>query len=119
MISWDKDILAYDSAHVLSLMIYLHIIVSSPMLMYLIYYVAVRNKDGLSLSVAGRAEGGQEFANYKIDKNEITLGNLITMKSSLGYGASDYLYYKRRNGTAAATLRACLGNGGFKWMGED
>lgn len=32
-------------------------------------------------------------------------GNLITMKSSLGYGARDYLYYKRRSGTASATLR--------------
>ncbi|XP_021316054.1 uncharacterized protein LOC110435060 isoform X2 [Sorghum bicolor] len=50
------------------------------------------------------APGGQEFAQYTIDRNSITFGNLITMKSKLGYGARDYLYYKRRCGNAIATL---------------
>jgi hypothetical protein len=39
-----------------------------------------------------------------IDRDEVTFGNLITMKSNLGYGARDYLYYKRRCGNALATL---------------
>lgn len=50
------------------------------------------------------ALGGQEFAQYTIDRDSITFGNLITMKSNLGYGARDYLYYKRRCGNAVATL---------------
>ncbi|XP_021310197.1 uncharacterized protein LOC110433011 isoform X3 [Sorghum bicolor] len=50
------------------------------------------------------ALGGQDFAQYTIDKDSITFGNLITMKSNLGYGARDYLYYKRRCGNTVATL---------------
>jgi hypothetical protein len=49
------------------------------------------------------ALGGQEFAQYTIDRDSIMFGNLITMKSNLGYGARDYLYYKRC-GNAVATL---------------
>lgn len=51
------------------------------------------------------ALGGQEFATYTIPRNEVTFGNLITMKSGLGYSSRDYLYYKKRSGNAGATLR--------------
>lgn len=51
------------------------------------------------------ALGGQEFASYTITKDELTFGNLITMKSGLGYASRDYLYYKKRCGNAVATLK--------------
>ncbi|RLN33888.1 uncharacterized protein C2845_PM03G29670 [Panicum miliaceum] len=50
------------------------------------------------------ALGGQDFAQYKIDRDQLTFGNLISIKSTLGYGARDYLYYKRRCGNVVATL---------------
>jgi len=50
------------------------------------------------------APGGQQFAQYTIARDELMFGNLITMKSNLGYGTRDYLYYKRRSGNSIATL---------------
>jgi len=47
---------------------------------------------------------GQQFAQYTIARDDLTFGNLITMKSNLGYGTRDYLYYKRRSGNSIATL---------------
>jgi hypothetical protein len=54
----------------------------------------------------GSDEGEEFVKTYKIDKSQITLGNLTTMKSRLGYGSRDYMYYKQRsaNDPAAATL---------------
>ncbi|KAL6631317.1 hypothetical protein ACP70R_028167 [Stipagrostis hirtigluma subsp. patula] len=37
--------------------------------------------------------------------SDLTFGNLITLKSQLGYGVRDYLYYKRRCGDGVATLK--------------
>lgn len=48
---------------------------------------------------------GQEFNRYILDRTQLTFGNLITMKSNMGYGVRDYLYYKRRCGNAVATLK--------------
>jgi hypothetical protein len=47
------------------------------------------------------SQGGQESANYRISRDELTLTKLINMKLNLGYSARDYLYYKRRCGNAA------------------
>ena len=49
------------------------------------------------------APGGQQFAQYTIARDELMFGNLITMKSNLGYGTRDYFYYKR-SGNSVATL---------------
>jgi hypothetical protein len=45
----------------------------------------------------GSDEGEEFVKTYKIDKSQITLGNLTTMKSRLGYGSRDYMYYKQRS----------------------
>ena len=47
---------------------------------------------------------GQQFAQYTIAKDDLMFGKLITIKSNLGYGTRDYLYYKRRSGNSVATL---------------
>ena len=54
----------------------------------------------------GSEEGEQFVKAYRVDKSQITLGNLTTMKAKLGYGSRDYMYYKKRNpdNHAAATL---------------
>ncbi|PUZ66861.1 hypothetical protein GQ55_3G377500 [Panicum hallii var. hallii] len=51
------------------------------------------------------AHAGQELIQYEIDWSNLTFGNLLTMKSHMGYGVRDYLYYKRRGGNAVATLK--------------
>jgi hypothetical protein len=53
-------------------------------------------------------QGGQqglEFFQYEVERSNISFGNLLTMKSHLGYGVRDYLYYKKRCGNAVATLQ--------------
>ncbi|KAL6643598.1 hypothetical protein ACP70R_018364 [Stipagrostis hirtigluma subsp. patula] len=54
----------------------------------------------------GTEEGEQFSKAYRVDKRHITLANLTTMKSKLGYGSRDYMYYKQRSADdpAAATL---------------
>lgn len=54
----------------------------------------------------GSEEGQVSTQAYSIVKSEITLGNLTTLKSKLGYGSRDYMYYKKRSvdDPAAATL---------------
>ena len=47
------------------------------------------------------APGGQQFAQYIIARDDLTFGNLITMKSNLGYRTRDYLYYKRSDNSVA------------------
>ena len=54
----------------------------------------------------GTEEGEQFVKAFRVDKCHITLANLTTMKSRLGYGSRDYMYYKQRSvdDPAAATL---------------
>ena len=55
----------------------------------------------------GSEEGQELVKTYKIDKSQITLGTLTTMKSKLGYGSREYMYYKKRSvdDPVAATLK--------------
>lgn len=55
----------------------------------------------------GSEEGQQFLKSYRVPKSDITLGNLTTIKSRLGYGSRDYMYYKERSAAdpAAATLK--------------
>lgn len=46
----------------------------------------------------------QEFAEIEIDRNDLTFGNLLTMKSRLGYSVRDFLYYKKRCGNGVAKM---------------
>jgi hypothetical protein len=46
----------------------------------------------------------KDFAEIDLDRNDITFGSLLTMKSRLGYNVRDFLYYKKRNGNNGATL---------------
>jgi hypothetical protein len=39
-----------------------------------------------------------------VDKDDITLGLLLTMTSRFGYSVRDFLYYKKRSGNNVATL---------------
>jgi hypothetical protein len=54
----------------------------------------------------GSEEGEELFKKYTIDKSKISLGSLTTLKSKLGYGSRDYMYYKKRvvDDPASATL---------------
>jgi len=45
----------------------------------------------------GTEEGEQFHRSFSIEKSLLTLRNLITLKSKLGYGSRDYMYYKRRS----------------------
>jgi hypothetical protein len=40
----------------------------------------------------------------KVNKNDITFGELLTMKSCLGYTVRDFLYYKKRSANNVVTL---------------
>jgi hypothetical protein len=40
----------------------------------------------------------------KVKKDDVTFGNLLTLKSRLGYNMRDFLYYKKRSGNNVATL---------------
>ena len=40
----------------------------------------------------------------KVNKNDITFGELLTMKSHLGYTVTVFLYYKKRSANNVATL---------------
>jgi len=54
----------------------------------------------------GTEEGEQFYKAFAIDKSKILLGNLTTLKSKLGYGSRDYMYFKKRSvdDPASATL---------------
>jgi hypothetical protein len=45
----------------------------------------------------GTEEGEQFHRSFSIEKSLLTLGNLISLKSKLGYGSRDYMYYNRRS----------------------
>jgi hypothetical protein len=36
-------------------------------------------------------ESAQDIAEIELDRNDLTLGNLLTMKSHLGYSVRDFL----------------------------
>jgi hypothetical protein len=40
------------------------------------------------------APSPQDIAEIELDRNELTFGNLLTMKTRLGYSVRDFLYYK-------------------------
>lgn len=46
----------------------------------------------------------QDIAEIELERHELTFGNLLTMKSRLGYNMRDFLYYKKRSGNNVATL---------------
>lgn len=46
----------------------------------------------------------RDIAEIKLDRIDLTFGNLSTMKSRLGYSVRDFLYYKKRSGNNVATL---------------
>ena len=74
------------------------------MLIFLIIFYDSSEQTWTIFFTCKGALGGQDFAQYTIDRDQLTFCNLISMKSNLWYGARDYLYYKRRCGNAIATL---------------
>jgi len=54
----------------------------------------------------GSEEGEERVKTYRAYLGQITIGNLTTMKSKLGYRSRDYMYYKKRSleDPAQATL---------------
>jgi hypothetical protein len=46
----------------------------------------------------------QDIAEIELERHELTFGNLLPMKSRLGYNMRDFLYYKKRSGNNVATL---------------
>ena len=47
-------------------------------------------------------EGEERVKTYRAYLGQITIGNLTTMKSKLGYRSRDYMYYKKRSTEAPA-----------------
>ena len=50
----------------------------------------------------GSKEGQERVKTYRAYVGQITIGNLTTMKSKLGYRSRDYMYYKKRSAEAPA-----------------
>ena len=50
----------------------------------------------------GSEEGQERVKTYRAYVGQITIGNLTTMKSKLGYRSRDYMYYKKRSAEAPA-----------------
>ena len=50
----------------------------------------------------GSEEGEERVKTYRAYLGQITIGNLTTMKSKLGYRSRDYMYYKKRSAEAPA-----------------
>ena len=50
----------------------------------------------------GSEEGEERVKTYRAYLGQITIGNLTTMKSKLGYRSREYMYYKRRSAEAPA-----------------
>ena len=48
----------------------------------------------------GSEEGEERVKTYRAYLGQITIGNLTTMKSKLGYRSRDYMYYKKRSAEA-------------------
>jgi hypothetical protein len=48
----------------------------------------------------------REYVMFKIDKGDIKLSTLTSLKDQLGYAVRDFLYYKKRCGRDEATLQA-------------
>jgi hypothetical protein len=74
---------------------------------FIFAFICRTDDEWIMYVVCKGSDEGEEFVKaYRIDKSEITLGNLTTMKSKLGYGSRDYMYYKQRSADdpAAATL---------------
>ena len=55
----------------------------------------------------GSEEGEERVKTYRAYLGQITIDNLATMKSKLGYRSREYMYYKKRSvdDPAAATLK--------------
>ena len=50
----------------------------------------------------GSEEGQECVKTYRAYVGQITIGNLTTMKSKLGYRSREYMYYKKRSAEAPA-----------------
>ena len=50
----------------------------------------------------GSEEGEERVKTYRAYLGQITIGNLTSMKSKLGYRSRDYMYYKKRSVEAPA-----------------
>ena len=50
----------------------------------------------------GSGEGEERVKTYRAYLDQITIGNLTTMKSKLGYQSREYMYYKKRISEAPA-----------------
>ena len=48
----------------------------------------------------GSEEGQERVKTYRSYVGKITIGNLTTMKSKLGYRSREYMYYKKRSAEA-------------------
>jgi len=57
----------------------------------------------LCLNLIGAAPDRDIVEITKVNKNDITFGELLTMKSRLGYTVRDFLYYKKRSANNVAT----------------
>jgi hypothetical protein len=55
------------------------------------------------IQLKGKSED-DEFIDFDVDRVHLTFHNLIGFKEQLGYGARDFLYYKKRCGGDVATI---------------
>lgn len=62
-----------------------------------------REKWTIYFQLKGKPEE-DEFIDTDVDKVHITFHNLVYFKEQFGYGARDFLYYKKRCGTDVARL---------------
>jgi hypothetical protein len=81
------------------------IIVLASVHMFLITFCARSEETWILYFTCKGALAREETIQYEIDRSDLTFGNLLTMKSHMGYGVRDYLYYKRRCGNTVATLK--------------
>jgi hypothetical protein len=79
------------------------IIFSAPVHMFLIRFCGRSEEKWTLYFTCKGVPAGQEFIQYETDRSDLTFGNLLIMKSHMGYGVRDYLYYKNKK--AVATLK--------------
>jgi len=60
-----------------------------------------------------------EYVMFKIDKADVRLTILTSLKDELGYVVRDFLYYKKRCGRDVATLQAIEYNRHVEIMIQD
>ena len=95
-----------------NLIIYMHVVMH---LLQIIKTSSLKLQYGRTLDTVFHLPGGAEgeqFFQYEVHRSDLSYGNFATIKSNLGYGGRDYLYYKKRcDGGVVAPLEEIDPNG--------